>query len=71
MFEGFCDLSASGLKRMLLQDNAVNEQMPSQSSVVSDSKFHSSILQVSFFGFSTQLNVNVDSVPSLTHTELK
>ena len=71
MSEGFCGLSASELKRMLLQDNAVNEQMPSQSSVVSGSEFHSSILQVSFFGFSMQLNANVDSVSSLTHTELE
>jgi len=71
MSEGFCDSSASELKRTLLQDNAVNEQMPSQSSVVSGLKSHSSILQVSFFGFSTQLNVNVDSVLSLTHTELE
>jgi len=71
MFEGFCDLSASELKRMLLQDNAVNEQMPSQLLVVSGSESHSSILQVSFFGFSTQLNANVDSVLSLTHTELE
>jgi len=71
MSEGFCDLSASGLKRTLLQDNAVNEQMPSQSPVVSGLKSHSSILQVSFSGFSTQLNANVDPVSSLTHTELE